>query len=256
VIEIQLARTIQNEAGADQDIVESGHLLFLSTPQRQSPTHYPLLLWKAPPSGRAAPLNDGQAGVEVAADGAPITVTSRLLTSETLSFVTAYFDCRLSTLPPLHGIRGKNLEDIAESVIAQRGGQRKQMAMELTFALPSQIHDADGASIDGPAPDLNTINLTIPGPIMEELLTGTALDAPIMPAIRHYLSSHTSIHLSRLTLTRLGISNVYLGAPASIKTTGGEVRLKISHDADGQPLEVLILTVLRELIRIAGEEEW
>ncbi|UZJ56015.1 hypothetical protein CBS101457_005335 [Exobasidium rhododendri] len=253
VVEIQLTQVISIEGEQDGKIVESGHLLFLSAPRRQSPTHYPILLWKAPPSGRAAPLaNESDLGSDVA----PITVTSRLLTVQTLSFLAAYFDCRLSTVPPLHGIRGKNLEDIAEKVVHQARGQRKTMTMDLTFALPSQVTAEVDSNLEGPSPDLNTISLSIPGPIIEELIQGTPFDTPIMPAIHHYLSSHTSIHLSKLTLTRLGIGNVYLGAPSSIKSGGGEVRMKLSRDADSQSQEDMIFTVLRELVRIAGEEEW
>lgn len=191
-------------------------------------------------------------------------MTARLLTSQTLYFVAAYFDCRLSTLAPLHSIRGQNLEEIAERVVehAWRHSRRDSLAMELTYALPSQVQNDQGPPEEGPAPELNAISLAIPSSIVEELLTGTGSSAlPVMPAVHDYLALHTSIHLSRLTLIRVGVANVFLGAPTSTanssgKASSGEVRLKISRQAEGQGQAALLVAILQQLVRIADEEAW
>lgn len=257
-VEIQIRQPDPTINRPDRTRIEMAYLLFFSTRKKESETHYPIMFWRAPLSARNAPL-DGQDGD---VEASQLAVTGRLLTSQTLSFLAAYFDCRISSLAPLHGIRGKNLEDITEGVVRHARQKTDHLALELTFALRSRVRPySDSETINGPAPDLNIISLSVPGQISEELMGGSSLDTPAMPAINRYLSSHTSILLSHLTLTRAGIANVYLGAPttavtSSGKLSNGEVRLKISRDADGTSQVELIEAILLQFINVAEKEEW
>lgn len=255
-VEIQLKQPDPVVIKPDRTRIETAYLLFFSTKKRESETHYPVMFW------RAAPL-DGLQKQDGDVEAPQLAVTGRLLTSQTLSFLAAYFDCRISSLAPLHGIRGKNLQDIAEGVVKHARQRTDHLAMELTFALPSKVNPFGDSSetIIGPAPELNTISLSVPAKVTEEIMDGRSHDTPTMPAIHHYLSSHTSIQLSRLTLTRVGIANVYLGAPTSTaspsgKASSGEVRLKISRDADGTCQDDLIEAVLLQFIQVAEKEQW
>lgn len=259
-VEIEVKQPAPSASNPNRTRLETAHLLFFSTTSRQTQTHYPVLFWRPLLSARVAP-SDQQDG-ENDADAAQAAIAARTLTSQTLYFVTAYFDCRLSPLAPLHGIRGRNLEELAEAVAAHARKQSNVLAMELTYALPDTVDPFDDEQImEGPAPELNTISLSVPGQVTEELLQGSSLDTPVMPAIQRYLSEHTSFQLSRLILTRVGVANVYLGAPTSIvtpagKPSAGELRLKISRDANNESQSNLVETIISQIVQIAGEEEW
>jgi hypothetical protein len=259
-VEVQVKQPSPIASNPNRSRLETAHLLFFSTPSRQTRNHYPVLLWKPLLSARVAPSDQRNADID--AEAARIAVDARLLTSQTLYFVAAYFDCRISPLAPLHGIRGKNLEDIAEGVAAHARKQSNHLAMELTFALPDRVDSFnDGNTVEGPAPGLNTISLSIPGAVMEELLSDTPPNTPLMPAVHRYLSMHTSIPLARLTLIRVGVANVYIGTPTSIVTPAGrastdEVRLKITRDASNESQRRLVETVISQVVRAAAEEGW
>jgi hypothetical protein len=259
-VEIEVKQPSPSQSNPNRTRLETAHLLFFSTTSRQTHTHYPVVFWKPLLSARVAPL-DLQNG-EIDVDAAQAAVAARLLTSQTLYFVTAYFGCRISPLAPLHGIRGRNLEDLAEAVAGNARKHSNLLAMELTFALPDVVDPLDdGRIVEGPAPELNTISLSVPGQVTEELLQGASLDTPVMPAIQRYLSEHTSLQISRLTLTRVGVGNVYLGAPTSTVTPAGrpstgEVRLKISRDASNGSQRDLIETVVSQIVRTASQEHW
>lgn len=181
---------------------QHAHLLFLSSSRRLSSTHYPLLLWKAPPAHAFSDAAQSQAqqqqqqqeqrqshakgaDIDLAAAAQP-SMTARLLIAHALDFISRYFDCRMSQQAPLCSIRGANLESMAEAIvrhhrIAARTGTGMALdvdhfGVDLGFALPTQLpSDLQLDLRSGPAPDLNLISLTVPAAVVKELMRGAGL---------------------------------------------------------------------------------
>lgn len=177
---------------------QKAHILFLSNGKFATSTHYPILLWKAPPSAiyteeigsQQQSRSDGQneaifSKMNASSTENTVSVTSRMLMAHVLDFISRFFDCRVSQEAPLCSIRGENLERMSEAILQfHRLGNEKNerssfdnFGIDLGFALPTQILcdlPQNGNTIeDGPAPHLNLISLTVPAKDVKALMTGT-----------------------------------------------------------------------------------
>ncbi len=163
--------------------------------------------------------------------------------------------------------------------------------VELAFALPAEVLDdllLDGSKLPGPAPELNSITLTVPWPVCMRVLDDTeegerrlpaaswrsvcpcckeqrsrhslpprhpaicTTGTPLLPALRHYLVQHTSLDLSRTTLTRVGAAGINFGVNASackLKFYDLELRLSSAKLREMQRQRVsLVLHHMRGMI--------
>lgn len=128
-------------------------------------------------------------------------------------------------------LRGARLEALAQLVVRETRSEmgisdgversREQSEadaavkpVELVFAFPLKMK-SDGAekqTVAGPAPDLSSLTLTVPWEVCMSLLDGLPLEEPLLPALNHYLSMHTSIPLDALELTRIGVAGISVGS--------------------------------------------
>lgn len=277
-IEIELQQTEPDDAPLPRKQrirTEKAHLVFFSTPTRRSPFHYPLVIWKAP---TAHILHERQQPAPLSAqDNTPFS--PRALMTHALDFVMRYFDCRTSPLGPLSLLRGHALKGLAEAVLrnVRLAGdnvwsQDAEHSIDVSYALPVTVAQGEQhepkpkrpRTCPGPAPDLNSVTLSVPFAVVEELLRGTRPDTPLFPAIEQYLTHHTSLQLDRLTLVRLGIAGIYVGAPSSStlatsSLVSGEVRLKFlasKSDRDPQVISRRIANVLDYILEHAQTDMW
>ncbi|KAN0063214.1 hypothetical protein ACQY0O_004378 [Thecaphora frezii] len=214
------------------------HIVFLPGRSRSDAgldSHsYPLILTKAP---SAAVGGDQALGA--------LSNVGRLVLTHALDWLQKRFDCRIS-----HGsgamsiaslLRGGPLEALAELVVRQtrimsgtaegraRSAKQKQVdagvkPVELSFAFPATVACAGGragARVQGPAPELSSITLTVSWDVCMQLVEGLSHDQALLPALNHYLAAHTSIPLDELELVRIGVAGINLGVGL------GSVRLKI-----------------------------
>lgn len=183
---------------------QKAHILFLTNAKFASPTHFPILLWKAPPSAiytedigsqqqQQSRINGQNDAIlsKMNADSteSTVSVTSRMLMAHALDFISRFFDCRISQEAPLCSLRGMNLERMSEAILSfhrsrnEEDGQKSLLSsfdrfgVDLGFALPTQVLcdiAQSGCKIeDGPAPHLNLISLTVPAKAVKALMTGT-----------------------------------------------------------------------------------
>ncbi|TKY86791.1 hypothetical protein EX895_004432 [Sporisorium graminicola] len=187
---------------------------------------YPLIATKAPSSS--------------AASSDPLQATSSvnvgpIVLGHALDWIQKRFDCRISSATGAAAIasrlRGPRLEALAELIVRQtraemgvsdgvertpeqRAADSAVKPVELVFAFPTRVK-SDGRknkTAQGPAPDLSALTLTVPWEVCMSLLDGLALDEPLLPALNHYLSMHTSIPLDALELTRIGVAGISVGS--------------------------------------------
>ncbi|KDN43674.1 hypothetical protein K437DRAFT_147301 [Tilletiaria anomala UBC 951] len=111
-----------------------------------------------------------------------------------------------------HGLRGLQRDDRIDDSAYAAG------PVELAFTFPSELWDdlrMDGSKVPGPAPDLKALTLTVPWPVCMRLLDETPPETPLLPAIKAYLSQHTSLDLTPLTLSRIGAAGINFGLTSS-----------------------------------------
>lgn len=176
-----------------QSRTQRAHILFLSNAKFTTPTHYSVLLWKAPPSAVytenvESPQQQSLTDRQNTSTESTVSVTSRMLMAHALDFISRFFDCRISQEAPLCSIRGLNLERMSEAILhfhkEQNDAERARLhshiekfGIDLGFALPTQvlcdIAENAGMIEDGPAPHLNLISLSIPAADVKALMRGT-----------------------------------------------------------------------------------
>ncbi|EPQ28892.1 uncharacterized protein PFL1_03693 [Pseudozyma flocculosa PF-1] len=250
IIEMELGLPVTRDGvgssramAAEAQSAELCHIVFLPGRSGSDPNldshSYPLILTKAP----SVALGGDQ----------PLGTSSnagRLILTHALDWLQKRFDCRISqgsgAMSIASMLRGPSLEALAEVVVKQTrmmsGAKRGRMRsakqqqvdadvkpVEMSFAFPITIDDPSGpangrapSKMDGPAPELATITLTVPWDLCMQLVDGLSEDQPLLPALNHYLAAHTSIPLDRLELVRIGVAGVNVGAGQ------GSVRLKVS----------------------------
>jgi hypothetical protein len=290
------------------------HFVFLSSKRHCTPTHYPVLLWKAPP---AAIFNNGNGVEEIVQNGISINAgsrlnedpnsltqsltTARLLVSHVLEFIERYFDCRISQQKPMCSIRGPALQRLADAIVddlqkvaddhdlSAEAFSLQNHPLDLGYAVPAYLHDGDVpqtadsygartaalAVVEGPAPMLNLITLTVPVAVVSSYLQSEDSGSSLVSAVQDYLAEHTSLMPQNLTLVRIGIAGVFIGSPTTTSLiasgqrgqTNGEVRLKLNaiqqlrqrgrDRKQHSPFEAArIAGILRELVKIAEEDDW
>ena len=222
--------SLRSKAAQEATPADLCHIVFVpatSTRDGHSRTSrkYPLIATKAPSSKVASsdPL------LATSANVGPIVL------GHALDWIQKRFDCRISSATGAAAIasrlRGPRLEALAELIVRQTrtemgvtdGVERTQerraadaavKPVELVFAFPTKVNAVGGKSktVQGPAPDLTSLTLTVPWEVCMSLLDGLALDEPLLPALNHYLSTHTSIPLDALELTRIGVAGISVGS--------------------------------------------
>ncbi|GAC96337.1 vacuolar protein sorting-associated protein [Pseudozyma hubeiensis SY62] len=222
--------SLRSRAAQEATPAELCHIVFVpasTTRDEHSRTsrRYPLIATKAPSSSTAS--------------SDPLLATSvnvgPVVLGHALDWIQKRFDCRISSATGAAAIasqmRGPRLEALAELIVRQTrsemgmtdGVERTQeqraadaavKPVELVFAFPTRVKSESGKSKmpSGPAPDLTSLTLTVPWEVCMNLLDGLALDESLLPALNHYLSTHTSIPLDALELTRIGVAGISVGA--------------------------------------------
>lgn len=222
--------SFRSKAAQEATPAELCHIVFVpgsTTRDERSRTSrkYPLIATKAPSSNvaNADPLAASTVNI------GPIVL------NHALDWIQKRFDCRISSATGAAAIssrlRGPRLESLAELIVrqtraetgAKEGVERSQQqrasdaavkSVELVFAFPLKVKTDGpaGTTAPGPSPDLTSLTLTVPWEVCMNLLDGLALDEPLLPALNHYLSMHTSIPLDALELTRIGVAGVSVGS--------------------------------------------
>ncbi|SNX83255.1 uncharacterized protein MEPE_01961 [Melanopsichium pennsylvanicum] len=195
---------------------------------------YPLVVTKAPSAsiGTGDPLLGGTA----------VNVGPTVL-NHALDWIQKRFDCRLSSsnggASIASQLRGIKLEELAELIVRQtriemvaaehKTIEGKVKPVELVFGFPTKVNRVGGKAttttttmmmMQGPAPDLTNLSLTVPWEICIKLLEGSDENEeevmegkqPLLPALNHYLSMHTSIPLDVLELNRIGVAGINVGS--------------------------------------------
>ncbi|SPO23130.1 uncharacterized protein UTRI_01808 [Ustilago trichophora] len=224
---------------------------------------YPLIATKAPSSTSAGA--DPLLG--------PAINVGPIVLGHALDWVQKRFDCRISSANGAASIasqlRGPRLEALAELIVRQTrtemgmvdGEERSQeqrtadagvKPVELVFAFPLKVRTAGaegGRTVQqGPAPDLASLTLTVPWEVCMSLLDGLALDEPLLPALNHYLSTHTSIPLDALELTRIGVAGISVGS--------GRIKIsKVPTGGDTAANEARKRSVLKRSLGREGKED-
>lgn len=222
--------SLRSRAAQEATPAELCHIVFVpasSTRDERSRTsrRYALIATKAPSSS--------------AASSDPLVATSMnvgpVVLGHALDWIQKRFDCRISSASGAAGmasqLRGARLEALAQLVVRetrsemgisdgversreQREADAAVKPVELVFAFPLKMK-SDGAekqTVTGPAPDLSSLTLTVPWEVCMSLLDGLPLEEPLLPALNHYLSMHTSIPLDALELTRIGVAGISVGS--------------------------------------------
>ncbi|SAM80427.1 uncharacterized protein UBRO_02429 [Ustilago bromivora] len=222
---------LRSKSAQEATPAELCHIVFFpASTARDDRSHtsrrYPLIATKAPSvvAANADPLL-AVSGVNVG----PIVL------AHALDWIQKRFDCRISSANSAAAIasrlRGGNLEALAELIVRQtraemgakegversqqqRGADARVKPVELVFAFPLKVEAEGqrGKTVVGPAPELSALTLTVPWEVCMSLLDGLSLDEPLLPALNHYLSSHTSIPLDALELTRIGVAGISVGS--------------------------------------------
>lgn len=223
--------SLRSRAAEEATPAELCHLVFVpgsTTRDERSRTsrRYPLIATKAPSANSA--------GSDPLLAASTVNIGPIVL-GHALDWIQKRFDCRISSATGAASIssrlRGPPLESLAELIVrrtrAEMGAadgversREQKMAdaairpVELVFGFPSKVKSeaAMGGVLQGPAPDLASLTLTVPWDICMSLLDGLPLEEPLLPALNHYLSTHTSIPLDALELTRIGVAGISVGA--------------------------------------------
>ncbi|CBQ71850.1 conserved hypothetical protein [Sporisorium reilianum SRZ2] len=256
--------SLRSRSAQEATAAELCHIVFVpasSTRDGHSCTslRYPLIATKAPSSS--------------AASSDPLLASSSvnvgpIVLGHALDWIQKRFDCRISSATGAAAIasrlRGPRLEALAELIVRQTrtemgiadGVERTQeqraadaavKPVELVFAFPAKAKTGGGknAVVPGPAPDLGALTLTVPWEVCMSLLDGLALDEALLPALNHYLSTHTSIPLDALELTRIGVAGISVGAG----------RIKISKVPGQDAASVAKKSLLKRGLGGKGREE-
>ncbi|EST07602.1 Centromere subunit L [Kalmanozyma brasiliensis GHG001] len=219
--------SLRSRSAQEATPAELCHIVFVpasTTRDERSRTsrRYPLIATKAPSS--------------VASGADPLLATSvnvgPVVLGHALDWIQKRFDCRISSAGGVAAIssrlRGSRLESLVELIVRQtrtemgiqdavertqeqRAADSAVKPVELVFGFPLKVA-GKGKTMSGPAPDLTSLTLTVPWEVCMSLLDGLALDEPLLPALNHYLSTHTSIPLDALELTRIGVAGISVGA--------------------------------------------